>query len=145
MDSRATESFYLGPARNHSGESKRVLVRREMVIIARNAKSSVYNRVTLTQMAGGILVRVLLTLRLHLTALCMASIICSKTVLVSEEDLLDNALHVVKNILKQALQVCVERPSRGQPEIYKISRCLRRRRKTLTGHHFVRYSSTLEG
>ena len=36
MDPKARECFYLGPARNHPGESKRVLVRTEKVIITRN-------------------------------------------------------------------------------------------------------------
>ena len=36
MDPKVTECFYLGPARNHPSESKRMLVRTGKVIIARN-------------------------------------------------------------------------------------------------------------
>ena len=46
MDLKARECFYLGPARNHSGESKPVLVLTGKVVITRNIESSVHNRVT---------------------------------------------------------------------------------------------------
>ena len=36
MDPKARECFYLGPARNHPSESKRVLVRTRKVIVTRN-------------------------------------------------------------------------------------------------------------
>ena len=36
MDPKARECFYLGPARNHSNESKRVLVHTRKVIVTRN-------------------------------------------------------------------------------------------------------------
>ena len=36
IDPKARECFYLGPARNHPSESKRVLVRTEKMVITRN-------------------------------------------------------------------------------------------------------------